>query len=84
MKEIQIEFFQDKKSIHWLGGQPYASETYYCMKDNFEVVASSLKEEAYKYLKDDENIIVMNVSTFKKLQEKLKTFREDGIKEILE
>lgn len=84
MKEIQIEFFQDKKSIHWLGGQPYASETYYCMKDNFEVVASPLKEEVYKYLKDDENIIVMNVSTFKKLQEKLKTFQEDEIKEIVE
>jgi hypothetical protein len=84
MKEIQIEFFQDKKSIHWLGGQPCASETYYCMKDNFEVVASPLKEEVYKYLKDDENIIVMNVSTFKKLQEKLKTFQEDEIKEIVE
>jgi len=83
MKEMEIEFFQDKKSVHWLGGQPYASETYYCMKDNLEVVASPLKEEVYKYLKGDENVIVMNVSTFKKLQEKLKTFREDGIKEIL-
>ena len=31
MKEIQIEFFQDKKSIHWMGGQPYARETYYFM-----------------------------------------------------
>lgn len=84
MKEMQIEFFQDKKSLHWIDGQPYASETYYCVKDNLDVVASSVKEQVYKYLKDDENIIVMNISTFKKLQEKLKTFREDGIKEILE
>lgn len=84
MKEIQIEFFQDKKSIHWIGRQPYASETYYCIKDNLEIIASTLKEQAYKYLKNDENVVIMNVSTFKKLQEKLKTFREDGIKEILE
>lgn len=34
MREIQIEFFQDKKSIIWVDGKPYASETYYCMKDN--------------------------------------------------
>ena len=65
------EFLQDKKTVIWVGEKPCASETYYCVMDNLEIVASTLKEQAYKYLKEDENIIVMNVSTFKKLQQRL-------------
>lgn len=71
MSEIK-EFFQDKKTVIWVGGHPYASETCYCVKDNLEVIAFASKEQGYKYLKDDENVVVMNVSTFKKLLQRLK------------
>lgn len=71
MSEIK-EFLQNKKSVYWIGGQPYAIETYYCVKDNLEMITFASKEQAYKYLKDDENVVVMNVSTFKKLLQRLK------------
>lgn len=65
------EFLQDKKSIIWVGGKPYASETYYCLTENLEIIVATVKENAYKHLKEDENVIIMNVSTFKKLQQRL-------------
>ena len=65
------EFLQEKKLVHWVGERPIASTIYYCLTENLEIIASPVKENVYKHLKGDENIIVMNVSTFKKLQQRL-------------
>ena len=65
------DFLQDKKTVIWVGEMPCASETYYYLTENLDIITSPVKENVYKHLKGDENIIVMNVSTFKKLQQRL-------------
>ena len=65
----KLKLLPSKKNIIWMGDKPYASETYYCLKDDLSLVASALKETAYQYLKPDENKVIMNFSTFKKLLE---------------